>query len=416
MTCALVAFGAISCHAVDWSQYRGPNHDGVSLEKIGRTWPTGGPRQVWKTSTTDGFSSFAVASGKAFTLETRQIDGAKQEVCVALDATNGQELWATPLGIAKYDGGGDTGTPANGGGDGPRSTPAVDDGRVYTYSARLVLSCLDAATGKPIWISDLIREHAGRNIGWQNAASPLVDGDLVFVSGGGAGQSLLAFDKKNGHVVWKGLDEKMTHATPIAATLLNERQIIFFLQSGLISVKPATGEVLWRSPFRYSVSTAASPVVFGDIVYCSAGYGVGAGACKITRAGGHFTASPLWFRSAKELNSHWSTPVCHDGYLYGLFGFKEFGKAPLKCIELATGKELWSQEGFGPGSCLWVDGRLVVLSDAGDLVLVEATPAGYRELARTHALAGKCWSSLALSNGRLYARSTKEGVCLDVAP
>lgn len=114
------------------------------------------------------------------------------------------------LGVAQYDDGGNKGTPDNDGGDGPRSTPTYDDGKVYTYSSRMVLQCLDAATGKQIWACNVIKEHAGRNIHWESAASPLIDGDLVFIAGGGAGQSLLAFDKHDGHVVWQGQDDKMT--------------------------------------------------------------------------------------------------------------------------------------------------------------------------------------------------------------
>jgi outer membrane protein assembly factor BamB len=401
--------------AVDWAQYRGPNHDGSSPEKILDQWPSSGLHPVWTAPLTAGFSSMSLGGGKAFTLVQRQVDGVAQEVCVALDASSGKELWAAPLGVAKYDKGGDTGTSDNNGGDGPRSTPSVDDGRVYALSARLVLSCLGARSGKVLWQKDLIKEYAGRNIGWQNAASPLIDGNLVFVGGGGPGQSMLAFNKTNGNLVWKAHDEKITHASPVAATILGVRQIIFFMQSGLVSVKPEDGAVLWRYPFRYSVSTAASPVVSGDIVYCSAGYGVGASACRVTKTDEGFKATQLWFKPAKELNNHWSTPVCRDGYIYGLFGFKEFGKCPLKCVELATGKEMWSKDGFGPGNCLWVDGKLVVLSDAGDVVLVKASPDGYTELGRTHAVAGKCWSSPALANGRLYVRSTKEGACLELA-
>ena len=159
-----------------------------------------------------------------------------------------------------------------------------------------------------------------------------------------------------------------------------------------------------------------TPVVAGDVVCCSAGYGVGAGACRISKTGEDFTATQLWYEPANVLNNHWSTPVCQDGYLYGIFGFKQFGRAPLKCVEVATGKVLWSKDGFGPGGCTLVDGHVLVLSDRGELVLVKATPAGYSEAARTHAVAGKCWNVPCVSNGRIYARSTKEGVCLDVAP
>lgn len=402
--------------AVEWTQYRGPNHDGVSSEKILQSWPANGPRELWKVPLNAGFSSFAVGSGKAFTLVTRAVNGADQEVCLALDAATGKEIWAVALGIAKYDKGGNSGAPDNNGGDGPRSTPSFDDGRVYTLSGRLVLKCLDAENGKAIWTKDLVAENQGRVITWENAASPMIDGDLIYVVGGGAEESLLAIDKKDGHVVWKGESDSMTHSTPVAATILGERQVIFFTQKGLVSAAAKTGKVLWRYPFRYSTSTAMSPIVSGDIVYCSAGYGVGAGACKITKTGDGFEATRLWFEPANVLNNHWSTPVCQDGYLYGLFGFKEFARAPLKCVEIATGKVLWSKPGFGPGGCLLVDGHVLVLSDAGDLVLVKATPSDYQEVARAHAVTGKCWSAPALSDGHIFARSTKEGACLDVSP
>ncbi len=405
-------------HGSDWPQFRGPTHDGASPEKILKQWPATGLTEVWKVPLKDGFSSFAVADGKAFTLVTREVDGAKQEVCVALDAKTGKELWAMPLGVAKYDGGGDNGAPDNKGGDGPRSTPAYDHGKVYTYSSRMVLKCFDAETGKDIWSVDMLKDHGGKNIHWESAASPLIEGDLVYVVGGGPGESLLAFDKNDGHVVWKGEDDGLTQSTPVAATILGERQVIFFTQAGLVAVEPKAGTVLWRFPFKYSTSTAISPVVSGDIVYCSAAYKVGGGACKISKADGKFAATELWSQlgAASPMQSHWATPVVHDGYLYGLFGQAKFAKAPLKCVEMATGKVVWSQDGFGPGGLTLVDGHVLVLSDAGDLVLVKASPDAYKEEARSHVLSGKCWNIAAVSNGEVYARSTKEGVCVNVAP
>ena len=401
--------------AVDWTQFRGPNHDGISTEKIQKSWPANGPHTVWKVPMNAGFSSLTLGGGKVYSLVAREIDGADQEVCAAFDAATGREAWAMPLGIAKYSGGGDSGTADNKGGDGPRSTPSFDGGKVYATSGRLVLDCFNAADGKKLWSHDLVKEYGGRNIGWENAASPLIDGDLVFMAGGGQGQALLAFDKKDGHLVWKGQDDKMTHSTPVAATILGERQIIFFTQKGLVSVAPKTGNVVWRYPFKYAVSTAMSPIVSGDIVYCSAGYNVGSGACRISKSGSEFTATELWMTPGNSLANHWSTPVCKDGYLYGLFGFKDYGHCPLKCVEIATGKEVWSKEGFGPGGCTLVDGHVLVLSDKGELVLVKAEPTAYSEVARTKAITGKCWSSPCVSNGRIYARSTREGICVDVA-
>jgi len=370
LTTALAGASACEVGAADWSQFRGPNHDGTSAEKILTVWPGTGPQAIWKEPMTDGFSAITLGDGKAFTQEAREVNGATQEVCVALDANTGRELWAVPLGIAKYDGGGNKGTPDNSGGDGPRSTPTYDGGKVYTYSSQMILKCMNANNGQQIWACDMKAEHTGANITWESAASPLIDGDLVFVAGGGSGEALLAFDKNNGHVVWKSQDDRMTQSTPVAATILGVRQVIFFTQNGLVSVVPDTGAVLWRFPFHFQTSTAISPVVCGDIVYCSAAYGVGTSACKISKSADGFAAEQLWHQPANVLANHWSTPVYTQGYLYGIAGQAKFGKAPLVCVEAATGKVMWSQAGFGPGGCTLVDGRVLVLSDAGVLVLV----------------------------------------------
>jgi outer membrane protein assembly factor BamB len=415
----LLAFSLLclvpSSRAADWPQYRGPKGDDTSPEKLMlKKWPASGPRELWRVALTDGFSSFAVADGRVFTLVARQVEAVKREVCVALDANTGKELWSLPIGIAKYDGGGDSGASGNGGGDGPRSTPSVDGGKVYLMSAQLHLYCLEAATGKETWSVDLLHAYHGHNVTWQNAASPLIEGNLVLMAGGGPGEALLGLDKRDGKLIWKGQDDEMTQATPTAATIDGVRQVVFFTQRGLAAVAPKSGEVLWRFGFKFSTSTAISPVVGGNMVYCSNGYGVGSAAAKITKDGAGFHASQLWMVDAKTLNSHWSTPVYRDGCLYGLFGFKEYAKCPLKCVEMSTGKTLWSETDFGPGGVIIIDGQLLILGDKGQLVLADASPKGYRENARFDAVKGKCWNRAVVSNGRIYARSTKEGVCLDV--
>ncbi|TAN36335.1 MAG: alcohol dehydrogenase [Verrucomicrobia bacterium] len=395
--------------AAEWPQYRGPHQDGISTETANLKWSGTGPKVAWKIPTHTGFSSFTVSDGKVFT----QVARGSREVCVALQAATGRELWAADVGLAKYQNGGDAGAPDNKGGDGPRSTPTINDGRVYVLTPALVLFCCDAATGKKLWSHDVMKEYAGRNIMWSSAASPVVDGDLVFLAGGGAGQSLLAFNKKTGQLAWQGHDEIMTHATPVVATILGERQVIFFVKSGLLAVSVKDGQALWRFPFPFRTATAISPVVAGDIVFCSAGYGVGGGACKIAKDGNSFTATELW-KSAndKQVGDLWSTPVHHAGYLYGMISFKKFGTGPLKCVELTTGKVVWEQAGFGAGNVILVGDQLIALTDDGQVVIVEATPTAYKEVARFKALSGKCWSTPAFSDGQIYVRSTKEGACL----
>ncbi len=404
----------LSCgFAEEWPQYRGPRGDGVSAETI--AWPADGPKRVWKVNTPAGFSSFAVGEGKVFTVVSRNVQGAPVAMCIALDVVSGKELWAAPTGVAIFQGGGDAGAAGNEGGDGPRSTPAVSANRVYVYSQDTILHCLDTASGKPVWKRDILKEFSGRNIGWRSAMSPVIEGELVYVAGGGAGESMLAFNKTTGAVVWKSGDELMTHATPIVATILGARQVIFLMQSGLVSVEAASGKALWKFPFPYRTASGCSPVVAGDIVFCTAGYQIGGAACQVSKNGARFEAKELWrLRGGEPVASLWSTPVQKDGFLYGMISYKAFGNGPLKCVDLKTGAVKWEQPGFGAGNVLLAGNYVVALADDGRVVLVEATPAGYREAGRLKALEGKCWSNPALSDGRLYVRSTKEGACFEM--
>jgi len=405
-----------SLQAADWPQYRGPQGDGSTTEKVA-AWPAAGPKVLWKVESPNGFSSFAVGGGKAFTVEGRELEGVKQEVLVARDAATGKELWTAPIGVANYGhDGGNSGTATNKGGDGPRSTPTLAGKNVVTLSATLALQAFDAATGKEQWKIDLIKAHAGRNITWQNAASPLLEGGLLYVAGGGAGESLLVVDPATGKVVTKAFDEKITHSTPTAATILGKRQVILFLQSGLLAVEPKTLKELWRYNFPFKVSTAISPVVSGDIVYCSAGYGVGGGAVKLTSAAGKFEAKEIYrIPGDKQIANHWSTPVAVKGDLYGMFQFKAYGAGPVKAVDAATGNVKWEREGFGPGNVVLAGDKIVALSDAGELVLFEPKPDAYKEVARAKILDGKCWTTPVVADGKIFARSTKEAVCLDAS-
>lgn len=399
--------------AADWPAYRGPSLDGKTTETVSAGGAKG-PALAWKKNTPNGFSSFVISKGRAFTITGPEIEGVKREALVAFDADTGKEIWTALLGVARYGhDGGNSGTKDNSGGDGPRSTPTIGGNRVYTLSSDLVLACFDLANGKKIWSKDIVREHKGHNISWKNAASPLIEGNLILVAGGGEGEALLGINKADGKVVWKGQDDKMTHATPVPATIHGVRQVIFFTQKGLVSVAPESGKVLWRHPYRFNVSTAASPVVENDIVYCSAGYGVGSTAVQISKNGNEFGVTELWRVTGDKIANHWSTPVVKDGYLYGMFQFKQYGDGPVKCVELRTGKEMWSKPGFGPGNVILAGDQLVALSDTGEVVLIKADPKAYVEAGRFKAVTGKCWSTPALANGRLYIRSTVEGAAFD---
>lgn len=406
-----LALATAASAATDWATFRGPAGNGIVPALPDAKWSL---KEVWKSPTNLGFSSFAVAGGKAYTLVTGETDGNTGEMVACLDEATGKQLWTKPLTvIAKYDGGGDAGTPDNKGGDGSRSTPVIDSGKVYVIDSMLGVFCFDAASGDKIWSHDVMKENAGVQIKWHNAASPLIDGDVLMLAGGGTGQALIGLDKNTGKVLWKGEDDKMTHATPILADIHGVHQAIFFTQTGLVGVNPQKGDVLWRAEFPYKVSTAASPVVFEDIVYCSAGYGVGAGAFKLAKNGGKLEATQIWRRENQCFN-HWSTPVVKDGYLYGMFSFKEYGAGPLACVDIRTGEDKWAEKGFGPGQVILAGDKIIATSDKGEIVVAEANPEKYKEVARKDVLEGKVWSYPILANGKIFARSTVEGVCLDL--
>ena len=200
----------------------------------------------------------------------------------------------------------------------------------------------------------------------------------------------------------------MTHASPVFAEMGGKKQVVFFTQYGLVAVEADTGKPTWRNDYPFDVSTAASPVVNGKFVYCSAGYGVGAGVYQVNSAD---DIKEVW-RTPNRLMNHWSTPVLHQGHLFGLYRFKRYGEAPLRCVEFSTGKIKWSKKGFGQGNCIVVGDKIAILTDFGELVVVAANVDEYQELFRAKVLTGKCWSTPAYSDGKFYLRSTVEAVCV----
>lgn len=406
--------------ASEWPQYRGANYDGMSTDRIRTNWTAVPPQVVWRVPLLAGFSSFAVSQGKALTIVTR-ITTTTNETCVALDANTGTELWAKAVDQGYYP------DYPNGGaspGDGPRSTPTIDGDRVYVLTQGLKLWCLDLNTGTNIWQTNV--DYGGGVISWQAAASPRAEGELIFVHNKVAGKALTAIRKSNGSLAWQGQSDLMTHATPTIATIGDTRQVIYFAQSGLVSVNATNGAVLWRYAMTYDTSWAASPVVVWEsstssVVYASANYNTGGAGARVTQSNTVFNVTQLWRNTVKN---HWATSVCVSNYVYGIVG--PSSNCPFKCVDLATGNVIWTGPNFGPGGVVLanarmangnaMDGYLVIQAESGSLVLARPTPTGWTEITRTNnVLGGKSWNSPAISDGRVYARSTTEGICYDVS-
>ena len=401
--------------AADWSHIMGPQFDRKTSEGATGSWSGGQPKRIWEISAPGGFSSFVTGDGKAFTVLPTTVKGRTRETAVAVDRKTGRTLWQTPLGESDYARGGDKGAPGNDGGDGPRATPVFANGRVFVFGGAFDLYALESGTGRILWKHNLIKEFGGQELHWSNSASPLVVGDRVIVAGGGTNQTFLAFKAGSGEVLWKSGSDRPTYSTPVLATLHGKAQALFMVERGLVSLDPDTGAELWHYPFPYRTATAASPVVWNDIVNCTAGYGVGGGACKVTRTGDKWQVAELWRSPGnKDTASHWSTAVVHEGYLYGCYGHGDYGRGSFKCIDIRTGKVQWQKPGFGHGQVILAGNRLLATTDAGELTLIEPNPKAYRELARADIIDGKVWASPALSDGQVFLRSTTHGVCVEL--
>jgi outer membrane protein assembly factor BamB len=410
----------VTATATDWPQYRGPTHNGVSAGRINKQWTGSVTNPVWLVYLTNGLTSLTVGGGRVFTQLARDLDEdgyGDKEFCVALSVTNGEPLWATEVDAQAflYPNGGVGYTD-----DGPRSTPVLFNGSVYVLSSYLKLHCLNATNGAITWSTNLVEGFGGSVIPWQNAASPVIENGLVFVNANSGTASLMAFNPTNGTLVWRSQNEGMTHSTPVLATLQGMRQLIWATQSGLVSVHPQTGALLWKSayPFTYTTSIGSSPVVHQDQVFITANYNMRAYAVQIVLSNTVQVAQPRWTNFIQQ--SHWSTPVAYGGHLYGNF-YPDSANGQLRCIDLATGVTRWAENNFGRSSLLLVGTNLLCLTERGSLVLVAAQTNAYQELGRFLAIpdyhpdTNKCWNALAVSDGQVYVRSTAYAARFDLS-
>ncbi|HYT94461.1 MAG TPA: PQQ-binding-like beta-propeller repeat protein [Gemmataceae bacterium] len=391
---------ALPATAADWPHWLGPNGNGSSPETgLLTALPAKGPKILWKVPGGEGYSAVAVVGGRAITLAQR--DGG--EFVLALDAANGKELWTTKIaGVFK-----------NMFGNGPRSTPAIEGKFVYATSVSGPVVCLEADSGKIVWQRDILKEFGAKNITWGLAASPLVEGNMVLVIPGAKGAGVAALDKRDGKTIWKSTDNKASYASPVAVTVGGQRQILFFTAPGLLAVKADDGKELWRVPWEteYDVNIC-TPLIIGNKLFVASGEQVGSTLFELNAQG---PPKVVWESKGKKgvMTTYWANAVHHDGYLYGLSG--EFDKViDLNCVELATGKLMWSQKKFGKAAVTLAQGQLFTMTKTGDLVLIHCNPKGYLERGRVRLL-GDNRTVPTLANRRLYLRDLQHIYCLDVA-
>jgi outer membrane protein assembly factor BamB len=424
----------------DWPCFLGPTGDSSSTEKgILSPWPKEEPPIVWLRQLGEGYGMPTISRGRLFVFD--RVGGHARLRC--LKSETGEPLWTFDYptdyrDLYRYSGG-------------PRCSPVVDGDRVYIFGVEGMLHCLRAEDGKLVWKVDTAADFNVLQNFFGVGSTPIVEGDLLLVQVGGSprdgaaktiydrpkgdGSGLVAFDKYTGKVRYKTADELASYSVPMLATIGGRRWGFLFARGGLVGLDPANGKVdfhfPWRSRLLESVN-ASTPVVVGDRVFISETYGPGSALLGV-KPGGYkeiWTDADKGIRE-KSMQCHWNTPIHVDGYLYGCSG-RHLENAELRCIELATGKVMWSERDLTRTSLLLVDKHFICLGEDGMLRLLKVNPMKYEEVSSVELrlpgpdgkpdpqgkplLREPCWAAPILSHGLLYLRSADRLVCLELIP
>jgi outer membrane protein assembly factor BamB len=426
----------------DWPCFLGPTGDSKSSERgILTPWPAAGPPLLWQLPLGTGYGMPTIAAGRLFQFD-RLADRARLR---ALDSQSGKLLWTFEYPTAFED--------LYGYDNGPRCSPVVDEDRVYIFGAEGLLHCLNVEDGQPVWKVDTAAEFGVIQNFFGVGSTPVVERDLLIVQVGGSpsesknvppgrldqvrgnGSGIVAFDKKTGALRYQITDELASYSGPKLATIDGRRWCFVFARGGLVGFEPAVGKVDFHFPWRASILesvNASNPVVVSDLVFISETYGPGSALLRVKPGEAQVVWSDEKRRRDKALQTHWNTPIHHEGYLYASSG-RHTENAELRCIELATGNVMWSQGDLARASLLYVDGHFVCLSEDGTLRLLRVNPKKYEVVAEVvlmekpaepnpfhfrppRLLKYPAWAAPILSHGLLYARGADRLVCLELIP
>ena len=411
----MLMLGTAVSHAAEWSQFRGPTGDGVSLDgRINTNWNAKPPATLWTFRMSDsGWSNPCVGDNKVFVIDHvtsenkdagEKIAGKKGEDMVrALDMKTGKEIWSFSYPGMPQEKNGTTGP-----------SPALSDGKLYTVSRNLLVHCLDAKTGRQIWERDCAKDFAARpaETVWGHNASPLVDENRLILIPGGPDAAVVALDKNTGATLWKAAGSNAGDATPIVYGTGKSKQYIAFIAEGLVGLNPETGARLWAHAWKTPYNqNSATPLVIGNRIFFASAFKVGAGLLDVSNV-----SSPALVWKNTEAEVRFSSPVNLKGNIYCTSMPENPGC--LMCISAQTGATIWKQPGFNFGPLSAAGGALIAVDGkAGDIVLIEPDSAAYKELGRIHpAEPATAWNVAIVVDGRMFARTKKVLACYDVAP
>lgn len=400
--CWLLLWGICTVEGGDWPQILGPHRNGTAEgEKLAEKWPAAGPKVVWERPVGSGFAGIAVAEGKAVVFHREGND----ELIEAHQAATGERLWKVSTKT--------TYVPSISEDDGPLCVPTIAEGIVVCFGAAGRLTAVELASGKELWSRTLSQEYGAPSGYFGAGSSPVVYGWKVFVNLGADRKSagLIAVDLKTGKTIWNKTKEQASYASPIVTEIEGEPTLIFITRLNVLGVVPEDGRVLWEFPFgkRGPTVNAAAPVIDGKRLYVTASYGIGGVYAELSKDG----AKEIW-ADEMPFAAQYSTPVPAGGAWYGIDGRKDIGRGTLRCVSLEERKEYWSEPEFGVGHLIAADGKLVILKDEGELLLVRADSKKFSPVSEFQIDDGTTRAIPALSNGLLYVRGSKKLGCYDL--
>lgn len=391
-----------------WPGFRGPNHDAISPEALplARSWPQGGPRQLWNVELGEGYAGAAVLAGRVYVMDYQR--ESRESVLRCLSLADGKELWryAYPLPIKRNHGV-------------TRTIPAVTEQAVVALDPKCNVICVDAATGARRWGLNLVREFGTTIPAWYAGQCPLIDGKAVILAPGGDNALLLAVDLETGKTLWKTSNPhgwKMTHSSVIPMEFAGRRMFVYCGSGGVVGVSAEDGAVLWETlEWKINIATVPSPVPLpGGRIFLSGGYNAGSMMIQLAQEEGRIVPRKVFRLAASVFGATQQTPVVFQNRI---FGIRPDGQ--LACLDL-EGKPVWAsgpKQAFGLGPVMMAGGLLFAMNDHGRLSLVEASPERYVPLAQAEIFpeGHEAWGPMALAGGRLIVRDFTRMICLDVA-
>jgi outer membrane protein assembly factor BamB len=390
---------------VAWTQWGGPHRNfQTDASGLKDTWPSSGPRVVWKRALGEGYSSPAVENGVLYTMYGRP----REEVVVAADAETGKTLWerANPMTF--------TSDAAQAQGNGPYSAPLVAGDRLFTTGVAGRLQCLDKKSGTLLWSQELVSSLRGSRMMYGYASSPIAFRDFVIVPVGGRGRGLMAFQQADGKTAWSKTDFDNVYSSPLLIDVGGLEQLVAMLDGAVLAVNPHNGDLQWQVPFKANYSIAVSTPVWGagNLLFVSAEYDAGAKGIRLERNGLQTTATELW--STNRLRLHHGNAMLIDGVLYFSSGGKG-SQAILSAVDAQSGRIYWQERSIQKATFVWADRKLITLDEDGTLLIAHPSREGFRIAASAPLLSRLSWTPPVLVGSRLYIRDRRDLMCVDLS-